>query len=113
MASNLKPKLSNFLPQSDYNWAVGDTNIKISHNLYDMLGESLINTIDNSVRQGRFVSPSDLDHLIEHKLSADLDIDFGDDYHISFGYNKPLMGQGYQSPNQKYRVGFSMPIKGF
>ena len=53
-------------------------NIKFSHNLYDILGQTLL----TGVQSGR-LDPNKLD-----KLTANLGIDLGGGYGVDLGYNQ-------------------------
>jgi len=53
-------------------------NLKLSHNLYDVLGQTLL----DGVQSGR-LDPNKLD-----KLTANLGIDLGGGYGVNLGYNQ-------------------------
>ena len=53
-------------------------NIKFSHNLYDILGQTLL----TGVQSGR-LDPNQLD-----KLTANLGVDLGGGYGVDLGYNE-------------------------
>jgi len=53
-------------------------NLKLSHNLYDVLGQTLL----DGVQSGR-LDPNKLD-----KLTANLGIDLGGGYGVDLGYNQ-------------------------
>ena len=58
--------------------SVGGKEVKLQHNLYDIVGETLF----EGIKKGR-LNPKAL-----QGISADLGIDFGEGYSANLGYNK-------------------------
>ena len=61
---------------------LGETKIKVNHNLYDLLGDMLTHTAG----AGEY-DPEHFQDLINYHAVGNLNVDFGDGYEVEFGIN--------------------------
>lgn len=79
--------------------------VKISHNLYDLLGSELANLIDT----GEF-DPDHIKDVLNYHAVGNLNVDFGDGYELDFGINQPNPMIDGDLDKFKYQLGVTIPF---
>mgnify|MGYP003675590538 CR=1 FL=1 len=78
--------------------------IKVNHNLYDLLGSELANLIDT----GKF-DPDHMRDVLNYHAAGNLNVDFGDGYELDFGINQS--NPNISGDKFKYKLGVKVPFE--